>query len=161
MTNAMYITDDRDYPQEDQRALVISMGGNGDWYVQVTGVNGRSTEGVRLCTSGGASTNVPGLTGAIAEAYRCIIAAQTNEKRTHLMSESYCKLQTEVKAWRDKFPNLRFHDEVFGFSEDENESEVVAHQRFSEEKHWIAVNAEDIEHYKNKGQLIRELIVKA
>lgn len=119
MTKAMYITDDRDYPPEDQRALVISMGGNGDWYVQVTGVNGRSTEGVRLCTSGGASTNVRGLTGAIAEAFRCMKAAQNNENRTPLMDESYYKLQTEVKAWRAKFPDLVFHDEVFGFSERE------------------------------------------
>lgn len=69
---AVYLTDDRDLPEEDQRALVIFPGGNGDWYVQVTGANGMGWDGVRLCTSGGASTKVPGLTSAIAEAYRCI-----------------------------------------------------------------------------------------
>ena len=115
----MYITDDRDYPVEDQRALVISMGGNGDWYVQVTGVNGRSTEGVRLCTSGGASTNVRGLTGAIAEAYRCMKASQDNKSRQPFMNESYDSLKTEVMAWRQRFPTLQFQDEVSGFFEGE------------------------------------------
>lgn len=117
MQSAMYVTDDRDYPPEDQRALVISMGGNGDLYVQVTGLNGRSTEGVRLCTSGGASTNVPGLTGAIAEAYRCMKASQEGEKRLPMMRESYVRMQAELAAWRTRYPNLKFQDEVFGFYE--------------------------------------------
>lgn len=38
--------------------------------------------------------------------------------------------------------------------------EPVAHQRFSVDQGWVAVNADDIQHYKNKGQLIRDLIVK-
>lgn len=122
MENAIYITDDRDMPPEDQRALVISMGGNGDWYVQVTGINGRSTEGVRLCTSGGASNKVPGLTAAIAEAYRCMIASQKNEARKPFINESYQSLKSEVEAWRNKFPNLKYQDEVFGFYDTEDES---------------------------------------
>ena len=115
----MYITDDRDYPVEDQRALVISLGGNGDWYVQVTGVNGRSTEGVRLCTSGGASTKVKGLTGAIAEAYRCIKSSQNNEGRVPCMEDSYDKLKNEVLAWREKFPTIQYENEVIGFVDKE------------------------------------------
>lgn len=115
---AIYITDDRDYPIEDQRALVISCGGNGDWYVQVTGINGRSMEGVRLCTSGGASTRVRGLTGAIAEAYRCMVAAQNNEQRKPYMEESYDSLKNEVLAWRAKYPNITYRGEVHGFEDE-------------------------------------------
>lgn len=114
-SDAMYVTDDRDYPAEDQRALVISQGGNGDWYVQVTGLSGRSTEGVRLCTSGGASYAVPGLTGAIAEAYRCMRAAQSGESRLPRMQEDYASLKAEVEAWRARYPDVRFQDEVSGF----------------------------------------------
>jgi len=116
----MYITDDRDYPKDEQKALVISMGGNGDWYVQVTGIDGRSMDGVRLCTSGGASTNAPGLTNAIAEAYRCIKAAENQENRLSNMRESYETLRAEVMAWRSKFPNIKYQDEVYGFYELDN-----------------------------------------
>ena len=121
MEKAIYITDDRDMPEVEQRALVISMGGNGDWYVQVTGINGRSTEGVRLCTSGGASRNVPGLTFSIAEAFRCMQAAQNNEIRKPYINESYQSLKSEVEAWRKKFPKLKFQDEVYGFYEVEDD----------------------------------------
>lgn len=113
----MYLTDDRDYPKDEQRTLVIFMGGNGDWYVQVANAEGRATEGVRLCTSGGASSNVPGLTNAIAEAYRCMQAAQSNTPRIGLMSESYTSMKAELDAWRAKFPHLRFENEVTGFQE--------------------------------------------
>ncbi len=75
MQKAIYLTDDRDLPLEEQRTLVIFPGGNGDWYVQVAGVNGRSMDGVRICTSGGASQACPGLSAALAEAYRCMVAA--------------------------------------------------------------------------------------
>ena len=76
---AVYLTDDRDLPENDLRTLVIFQGGNGDWYVQVAPHHGRTTEGVRLCTSGGASSHAPGLTVAIASAYRAIMAAQRGE----------------------------------------------------------------------------------
>ena len=37
-------------------------------------------------------------------------------------------------------------------------TEAAAYQRFSDEKGWIGVASEDIEHYKTKGQQIRKLI---
>lgn len=46
MDKAVYLTDDRDLPVEDQRALVIFPGGNGDWYVQVAPAHGRTNQGV-------------------------------------------------------------------------------------------------------------------
>lgn len=97
---AVYLTDDRDLPEEDLRTLVIFPGGNGDWYVQIAGANGRATDGVRLCTSGGASSKVPGLTVAIAEAYRAIKAAGTGVPAP----ASRAELQEEVDAWRSRFP---------------------------------------------------------
>ena len=100
MQSAMYLTDDRDLPLEDQRSLVIFPGGNGDWYVQVAPHHGRTTEGVRLCTSGGASSHCPGLTVDIAEAYRAMLAAQNGEKRKP--KPSYSDLELEVAAWRAK-----------------------------------------------------------
>lgn len=98
MEKMMYVTDDRDRPLEEQRSLVIFPGGNGDWYVQVAPHHGRTTEGVRLCTSGGASTQCPGLTTGIAMAYRAMRAAQTGEPAM----PSYYELEQEVSAWRAK-----------------------------------------------------------
>ena len=106
---AMYLTDDRDLPLEEQRALVIFPGGNGDWYVQVAPANGRTTEGVRICTSGGAATQCPGLGVAIAEAYRVMQAAQRGD-RTPVPSR--LDLEDELAAWRSNFPNLKFE---YGF----------------------------------------------
>lgn len=100
---AMYVTDDRDIPEDEQRSLVIFQGGNGDWYVQVAPKHGRTSEGVRICTSGGASTNCPGLTGAIAEAYLAMAAAQRGERYDQSMSRS--RMQDEIMAWRRAYPN--------------------------------------------------------
>jgi hypothetical protein len=71
---ARYLTDDRD--EKDRNELVIFQGGNGDWYVGVV-PEGEAGLGrfVRLCTSGGASFAAPGLTVAIADAYRAIVKA--------------------------------------------------------------------------------------
>lgn len=102
---AMYLTDDRDLPEGDQRTLVIFPGGNGDWYVQVAPANGMTTEGVRICTSGGASTACPGLGVAIAEAYRAMKAAQSGERR---VVRSRMDLEEELAAWRSRFPNLDY-----------------------------------------------------
>jgi hypothetical protein len=102
---AYYLTDDRDLPEEDLRALVIQQGGNGDWYVSVTGKSGYSTEGVRLCTSGGASSKVPGLTVAIANAYRAIKDAEEGKRD---IRPSYSDLEMEILAWRSRFPSLEF-----------------------------------------------------
>lgn len=111
---AVYLTDDRDLPEEDLRTLVIFPAGNGDWYVQVAGANGRATNGVRLCTSGGASSQAPGLTVAIAEAYRAIKAAGTGAPAPATRAE----LQEEVDAWRTRFPGHRF---FAGFIEDSHD----------------------------------------
>lgn len=104
-TKAIYLTDDRDLPEEDLRTLVIFPGGNGDWYVQVAPAHGMTTEGVRICTSGGASTQCPGLGVAIAEAYRAMKAAQSGERRT---VRSRMDLEEELAAWREKFPDLKY-----------------------------------------------------
>ncbi len=68
-----YLTDDRD--QRHLNELVITIGGNGDWYVAVV-PKGQGTigRGVRICTSGGASIACPGLGCAIADAFRAIEA---------------------------------------------------------------------------------------
>ncbi len=66
-----YLTDDRDY--EKRNELVIQIGGNGDWYVSVVPEGqGCAGRGVRICTSGGASSHVPGLCPAIADVFRAI-----------------------------------------------------------------------------------------
>ncbi|WP_258570046.1 hypothetical protein [Burkholderia sp. MBR-1] len=102
----MYVTDDRDLPEDEQRALVIFPGGNGDWYVQVAPKHGRTVEGVRICTSGGASTQCPGLGPAIADAYRAMRAAQSGVRPEHVVPRE--DLERECHAWRKKFSNLRF-----------------------------------------------------
>ncbi len=102
---AVYLTDDRDLPEDDQRALVIFPGGNGDWYVQVAPAHGRTTEGVRICTSGGASTQCPGLGVAIAEAYRAMQATQRGERR---VVPSRMDLEDELSAWRARFPDFGY-----------------------------------------------------
>jgi len=68
-----YVTDDRDHQREDRGKLVIFPGGNGDWYIATMPESDRySRFAVRLCTSGGASGAVPGLTEAIRDAYRAM-----------------------------------------------------------------------------------------
>ncbi len=105
LDKALYLTDDRDLPVEDQRALVIFPGGNGDWYVQVAPAHGRTTEGVRICTSGGASTQCPGLGVAIADAYRAMQAAPRGERKP---VPSRMDLEDELAAWRERFPELQY-----------------------------------------------------
>lgn len=106
MEKAMYLTDDRDLPDEDLRTLVIFPGGNGDWYVQVAPKHGRTVEGVRICTSGGASTQCPGLGVAIAEAYRAMKSAQAGRTQEPVLSRS--ELEDEVLAWRRQYPSQQF-----------------------------------------------------
>lgn len=108
---AMYLTDDRDLPKEQQQALFIFPGGNGDWYVQVAPEHGRTLEGVRICTSGGAASNCPGLGVAIAEAYRAMRDAQAGKKLEYVPSRA--ELEQELWAWRQMFPKYRF-DGFFG-----------------------------------------------
>lgn len=102
---AIYLTDDRDLPEEDQRTLVIFHGGNGDWYVQVAPAHGRTMEGVRICTSGGASSRCPGLGVAVADAYRAMQAAQRGEC---VSVRSRTELEEELAVWRSRFPDLAY-----------------------------------------------------
>jgi hypothetical protein len=101
LPEARYSSDNRDLPADELRDLVISFGGNGDWYVQITPKDGvTATEVVRLSTSGGASYRCPGLTVAIAEAYRAIVASTSG--RGAEPAPSYEDFQREVTAWRAK-----------------------------------------------------------
>ncbi|PLX20676.1 hypothetical protein C0584_05555 [Candidatus Parcubacteria bacterium] len=61
ITEVRYLTDDRDMPHRHE--LVITMGRNGDWYVAVVPEGEVPVRSVRICTSGGASRNAPGLGG--------------------------------------------------------------------------------------------------
>lgn len=74
ITEVRYLTDDRD--ERHRNELVISVGGNGDWYVAVV-PEGEGTIGraVRICTSGGASSAAPGLGVAIARAFQALANA--------------------------------------------------------------------------------------
>ncbi|MGF6440081.1 hypothetical protein [Paraburkholderia youngii] len=106
VVKAMYLTDDRDLPEERQRTLVIFQGGNQDWYVQVAPKHGITTEGVRICTSGGAATHCPGLGVALADAFRAMLAAQNGQPRQQVQPRE--ELERELQAWRSKFPEMRF-----------------------------------------------------
>lgn len=80
-----YLTDDRDERRRNE--LVISYGGNGDLYVAVV-PEGEGTIGraVRICTSGGASSAVPGLGVATARAFRAIASVEPTQSNgvTHV-----------------------------------------------------------------------------
>jgi len=69
-----YLDDDRDSDRRNE--LVIGRGGNGDWYMAVV-PEGQGTLGktVRICTSGGASSAVPGLTRAVFDAFSALVKA--------------------------------------------------------------------------------------
>lgn len=74
ITEVRYLTDDRD--ERHRNELIISIGGNGDWYVAVAPEGTKPIgKAIRICTSGGASSAVPGLGVAIAQAFRAIAAA--------------------------------------------------------------------------------------
>lgn len=68
-----YVTDDRDLASDRQRIVWIQQGGNGDFYVSTTGIRERPMHGVRLCTSGGASSRMGGLVRGVADAYRAMV----------------------------------------------------------------------------------------
>lgn len=105
-TEARYLTDDRDLPPDELKELVIFQGGNGDYYVQIAPAGGRTMEGVRLCTSGGASFAAPGLTQGISMAYRAMVAAQNGDRLFD--APSYYDLEREVAAWRDRARKYEF-----------------------------------------------------
>ncbi len=97
-----YVTDERDFPPEQQRSLVIFQSGNGDWYVQLGDTQGRAIEGVRLCTSGGASSACPGLTSAIAEAYRAMKAAREGKAYVNPDEERLLFLERAQLDWFER-----------------------------------------------------------
>lgn len=71
-----YKTDDRDISSSE---LCIMQGGNGDWYVAVAdGPDHYPTNGVRICTSGGAAVACPGLGLAISKAYNAMFDSQNS-----------------------------------------------------------------------------------
>jgi hypothetical protein len=70
-----YLTDDRDARDGRRLELCIGWGNNGDWYVVTVPEGERGVSAVRLCTSGGASSVVPGFVPLIAEAFRKLLAA--------------------------------------------------------------------------------------
>lgn len=70
-----YLTDDRDARDGRRLELVIGWGNNGDWYVVTVPEGGRSFDAVRLCTSGGISSSVPGATVLIARLFRVLAEA--------------------------------------------------------------------------------------
>lgn len=107
MTEARYLTDDRDFREEDLRELVIAFGGNGDWYVSVAQPGRHSARGVRICTSGGASSQCPGLTEAISRAFKAMQAAQQGVK---FNQPAYSELEREVAAWRAKAHRYEYDD---------------------------------------------------
>lgn len=74
-----YLTDDRD--EKKRNELVIQFADNGDWYVSVVPEGqGCMGKAVRICTSGGASREAPGLPIAIGGAYRSMLRAQERKK---------------------------------------------------------------------------------
>lgn len=101
--------------------LTISQGGNGDWYVAVLPKGHRIGPSVRLRTSGGAATGCPGLTIAIADAYRALGGEQVKHAdeadsfRAMLQgfgcgndeSEELEALREEVKALRAEVDTYR------------------------------------------------------
>lgn len=68
-----YLTDDRDGRRRLE--LVIGWGNNGDWYVVTVPEGERSLNAVRLCTSGGASSAVPGMVPLVADIFRKLAKA--------------------------------------------------------------------------------------
>lgn len=65
-----YLTDDRD--GRDRYELVIMHAPNGDYYIGSVREGSAFTTGVRICTSGGASSRRPALTRAIFEAFQAL-----------------------------------------------------------------------------------------
>lgn len=112
---ATFQTDNRDLPIEEQMALTIIAGGNGDWYVSTHPVGQVSLHAVRICTSGGAVTNCPRLGIAISEAFTAIKNAEQN-KPLREYEPTYNDLLEEVQAWRSKYPQQNF-DGMFSIIE--------------------------------------------
>jgi hypothetical protein len=101
-----FLTDDRDFKRRNE--LVIQIGGNGDWYI-ATVPEGEKTvgRGVRICTSGGASTSVPGLTIAVADMFRSLERAAPDSATGSPGKPEYFVIinregKIEVTPWEDR-----------------------------------------------------------
>lgn len=70
-TEVRYLTDDRDSQQRHE--LVLYQANNGDWYLMVVPEGHRFGPTVRFCTSGGASSRVPGLTTLLANIFALLL----------------------------------------------------------------------------------------
>jgi hypothetical protein len=69
-----YLTDDRD--SRNPLELVINWGNNGDWYISTAKPGEVSFNAVRLCTSGGISSRVPGVNPCIAKVFRLLAGVE-------------------------------------------------------------------------------------
>jgi hypothetical protein len=67
-----YLTDDRDLNPEDRYELVVKHAPNGDFYIGSVREGQPLTTGVRICTSGGASTQNPRLAQAVFEIFQSL-----------------------------------------------------------------------------------------
>lgn len=76
-----YLTDDRDKPEGRRHELVIGWGNNGDWYIYSAPEGEKSVNAVRLCTSGGASSSVPGLTVLVSQMFHRIAEVGGAERK--------------------------------------------------------------------------------
>jgi hypothetical protein len=65
-----YLTDDRD--QNNRFELVVMHAPNGDYYIGSVPEGSVFTTGVRICTSGGASSKNPKLARAIYEVFQAL-----------------------------------------------------------------------------------------
>jgi hypothetical protein len=103
----VFVTDDRDKPDDERLSLRIIQGGNQDWYVSIAPEKSVAINGVRICTSGGASVSHPGLVSAISDAYRALHNAKHGIRQKP--AKSRVELEEELAAWRDQFPNYEFN----------------------------------------------------
>jgi hypothetical protein len=102
-----YLTDDRD--SRERHELVIMQAGNGDWYVSVLPEKHRIGPTVRLCTSGGASSRVPGLVAAIASAYRALRGEPKQRSETAESGDAEETIEANPKslaAWKRRAEEL-------------------------------------------------------
>lgn len=82
MEEVKYLTDDRDYMH--QATICLYRGGNGDYYQQVEwkedGLK-RQSPAIRVCTSGGASTQAPHFMRSVADQYHALSGELTSTQR--------------------------------------------------------------------------------
>lgn len=80
-----YLTDDKDL--DHNATMVVSLGGNGDWYQHIEWVDHKGIKhrspAVRYCTSGGCSTNNPKLLKSVSDQYHSI--KKQNSSTSHFM----------------------------------------------------------------------------